>query len=380
MKKDKKGINIGITFYWGGTYNSIWSNGAGQNMFFLKQCLECIDYVNEVYFVYWNADIKQWHQIIEHEDIAVSMYDWQDVINTTDILIEGTLTLETKYEYEFRKHNTKIISYRMGNDFMSVMEAFVNGKDGGRAFNGCTYDAVWVLPHHMNMNYSYLSIMLDAPIMEVPYIWSPVFLERAIDYLEVRQTYGYRPSGKHTKRVSVLEPNISVLKNCLLPVLIAENAYHRLGEALEHVYLCNTYDKKDLTGFFNFIGYTQLVKNNIMTVEKRFITPYFLATYTDIMLSFQWENGLNNIYMEALYGNYPLVHNSPFLRKAGVGFYYDQFNAYEGAEALIHAMNSYDKEFSYYAACNHKFIQTLSPTFISNIQTYRHLLDSVCNS
>lgn len=33
-------INIGITFYYSDTFTNIWSNGAGQNMYFLKECLE----------------------------------------------------------------------------------------------------------------------------------------------------------------------------------------------------------------------------------------------------------------------------------------------------------------------------------------------------
>lgn len=37
-KSGNTGIRIGITFFWGRTYKNIWSNGAGQNMYFLKKC------------------------------------------------------------------------------------------------------------------------------------------------------------------------------------------------------------------------------------------------------------------------------------------------------------------------------------------------------
>lgn len=372
-----KKINIAITFHWGGTYNSIWSNGAGQNMFFLKQCLESIDFVNEVYFVYWGLDTNLWDDIVKDQDVQVALYSWEEVVHTTDILIEGTLLLEQKYVDAFRKHGAKIVSYRMGNDLISLMEHFVNNSDGGRTINGITYDAIWVLPHHMNTNYSYLSIMYEAPVHQVPYLWSPHFLERALDYFDVRHIFGYTSQNKGAKRVSVMEPNISVLKNCLVPVLIAELAYKRLAHELAHVYLCNTVDKKDLKGFFNFIGHTQLVKDNVMTVEERFITPYFLAHYTDIILSFQWENGMNNFYLEVLYGGYPLIHNSAFLRKNNVGFYYEGFNAYEGAEALIQTIYSYDEQFDYHTHNNQAFIQSMLPTAQNNITDYRFLLEQL---
>ena len=32
----QKKINIGITFFWGDSYQHIWSNGAGQKYVFLK--------------------------------------------------------------------------------------------------------------------------------------------------------------------------------------------------------------------------------------------------------------------------------------------------------------------------------------------------------
>lgn len=55
-KSGNTGIRIGITFFWGRTYKNIWSNGAGQNMYFLKEVLSQIDGVDDVYFVFWGND------------------------------------------------------------------------------------------------------------------------------------------------------------------------------------------------------------------------------------------------------------------------------------------------------------------------------------
>ena len=37
-------------------------------------------------------------------------------------------------------------------------------------------------------------------------------------------------------------------------------------------------------------------------------------SHPDILLSHQWNNALNYLYLEALYKNIPLVHNSDFLQ------------------------------------------------------------------
>lgn len=374
----KSKIRIGITFFWGATYKHIWSNGAGQNMYFMKETLMQIPFVEDVYFVFWGNDLKTLPKELEVDAMGVKIYPYEEVVETTDVLIEGTLTLEPFYEKEFRKHGAKIVSFRMGNDFIWDMEKFLVGKDGGRGFNGSTYDAVWVIPQIAKTNTPYISIMTGAKVSVVPHIWNSFFFDRQVTQLQEGLHFGYNPDkSKPGRRVSVFEPNTSVVKNCYTPVLIAEEVYKRDKAALDHVYLCNTFDRRKVSGFHNFIGYTQLVKQNIMTVESRHLMPYFLSRYTDIVLSFQWELGLNYAYYEALYGNYPLVHNSPLLKEANVGYFYNEFDAFEGADQLLEAIYHYDEQFEAHKARNEAFLETLSPYNKDVVKAYQDLLEEV---
>lgn len=374
----KEKIRIGITFFWGPSYKHIWSNGAGQNMYFMKEALMQIPFVEDVYFVFWGNDIKTLPKELEIDAMDVKIYPYEEVVATTDILIEGTLTLEPFYEKAFRKYGTKIISFRMGNDFIWDMEKFLVNKDGGRAFNGSTYDAVWVIPQVAKTNIPYISIMTDAKVSVVPHIWNSFFFDRQVKQLQEGLHFGYNPNKNKTgRRVSVFEPNTSVVKNCYTPVLIAEEVYKRDKSALEHVYLCNTYDKRNVSGFHNFIGYTKLVKENIMTVESRHLMPYFLSRYTDIVLSFQWELGLNYAYYEALYGNYPLVHNSPFLKEENVGYFYNEFDAFEGADQLLEVIYHYDENFEEHKTRNEAFLESLSPYNKKLVKAYQELLEEL---
>ena len=119
------------------------------------------------------------------------------------------------------------------------------------------------------------------------------------------------------------------------------------------------------------------VKDTVMTVETRHITPNFLAEYTDVVLSFQWENALNYVYYEALYGNYPLVHNSPMLKAKHIGYYYEEFDAYDGARQLINAIKSYDTDFETHVKRNKELIDSLSPLHNDNIRTYQMLIEKL---
>ena len=372
-------INIGITFFWGKTYNHIWSNGAGQNMYFLKQCLEQIDGVESVYFVYWRNDKNTLSDNMKLDLMDIELYEADEVVEKTDILIEGTLTLEPEIEQKYREHGAKIVSYRMGNDFIGDMEKMVHHLPGARAFNGTKYDAVWMIPQHINTNRCYLEIMTKAPVYEVPHLWSPIFLEEMASHVKEPFTFGYEQGQikKNGARVSVLEPNISVLKNCMIPILIGEEAYRNHPELIKHIYLCNTFDIKDDAAIFNYIGYTSAVKSNVMSVETRHITPLFLAEYTDIVVSFQWENALNYVYYETLYGKYPLVHNSPMLKDKHVGFYYDGFDAYDGERQLINAIKTYDTDFESHQAWNQKLFDEVSPNNPENIRKYQILIEKL---
>lgn len=348
-------------------------------MYFLKQCLEQIDGVESVYFVYWRNDKSSISDNMRLDLMDIDIYDSDEVIDKTDVLIEGTLTLEPQIEVEYRKRGAKIVSYRMGNDFIADMEKMVHDKPGARAFNGTKYDAVWMIPQHMNTNRCYLEIMTKAPVYEAPHLWDPLFLNHMVASNPDSDAFGYKHGQLEANgaRVSVMEPNISILKNCMIPILIGEEAYRHHPELVKHIYLCNTYDIKDNDALFNYIGYTSAVKNRVMSVESRYITPHFLAKYTDVVLSFQWENALNYVYYEALYGNYPLVHNSPMLKEKHIGFYYDGFDAYDGERQLISAIKSYDADFETHQKWNRQLIDSVSPFNNENVKKYQILLDTL---
>ncbi|KAF1682811.1 hypothetical protein VER_04395 [Veillonella sp. R32] len=378
-----KQVNIGITFFWGDSYNNIWSNGAGQNMYFLKEALEQIPWVKDVYFVYWDNDAEKAPKELELDAMNVKLYEYKEVVATTDLIIEGTLIVSREREREIHEHGGKLVTFRMGTDYMMDLEKFVYDLPGGRAFNGAQYDAIWTLPHHYATNQHYLEIMTNTKLHIAPYLWDPIFLDKVVTDYERDGDYpgfGYTPKSKseraqeNGKRLATFEPNISVIKACYTQILLAEAAYKKEPEAIKHIYLCNTVKRKDTKVFHDFIGWTKLLDDNKLSVEPRYITPYFLGKYTDIVLCHQWSLALNNLYMDVLYGNYPLIHNSPILKEHQVGFYYEGFDAYEGARALLDAVHTYDDDFEVHVARNKAFLQTLSPYNPTIIAEYEWLL------
>jgi hypothetical protein len=98
----------------------------------------------------------------------------------------------------------------------------------------------------------------------------------------------------------------------------------------------------------------------------------FLAKHVHAIVTHHWENGLNYLYYEVLYGNYPLIHNSEFLKD--YGYYYKDFDAEDGARALLAAIKDHDRSLKDYAARNGELFARLDPQSIDNIRLHEKLM------
>lgn len=369
MKKYK----IGITFNLESQVTDILANGANQNVIHLYHLFQHSDLIKDVVLVSWGPEKRTTPpEGFMLEGMNLKFAYVEDIIDELDVLIEGTLVIEPSQVTRMHDHGGKVVCYKMGNDFIMDMENFLFDKKAGRVFNGTTFDAVWMIPQHENTCKSYFSIMYHCPSYVVPAIWSPIFCDQVIKRIKEEHNldFGYKPNlDQKAKRIASFEANINVVKTCFTPILICEQAYRQHPEKIKNVYLCNTYDKKDNPTFFNFIGRTDLVKDGVMTVEGRYQMPDFLTRYVDIVLSHQWENGLNYAYNDALYGGYPFIHNSKLIPK-GIGYYFEQFDAFEGAKVLLDIIDNHDKHHEEYVKRANEYLDSQLPTNPVNIYMY----------
>ncbi|OOF79367.1 hypothetical protein BKG96_02425 [Rodentibacter caecimuris] len=369
MRKYKIGISLNLE-----TNNpDIWSNGAHQNVIFLYQLFKMSEIVEDVVLVSWGPEKRSTPPsgfMLDDLDLQFAYID--DVIDELDVLIEGTISIEPHQVERMHSHNGKVVCYKMGNDFVTDVENFLFDKQATRVFNGAMFDSVWLIPQNENTCRSYFSIMYHCPSYVVPAIWSPLFCDKVIKRIKDQHNidFGYRPNiDSMGRRIACFEPNLIMTKTSFMSILICEQAYRTAPEKIQHFYACNTYDKKDNPTFFNFIGRTDMVRNNIMTVEGRYQMPDFLSRYVDIVLSHQWESGLNYAYNDALYGGYPFIHNSKLLPK-GVGYYYDQFDAFDGARVLLDVIENHDKRHQAYVERANEYLDSLLPTNPVNVYLY----------
>jgi hypothetical protein len=90
------------------------------------------------------------------------------------------------------------------------------------------------------------------------------------------------------------------------------------------------------------------------------------------VVTHHWENGLNYLYYEVLYGGYPLIHNSEFLTE--YGYYYNAFDADSGADALLKAYAEHNDGLSAYERKNETLFRRLDPKTPETIEAHEQLL------
>jgi len=363
----KERPKIGITLNLPKELADLFTNGIRQNAIFFYKLLKNIGKY-DVFFIFRNDNVIENHLLdkmnfnyVLDENILDANFD---IIFTFGYLFTPETYLLT------RKLGVKHIFYNCGNLYIidsehCLFKDTTNSYPTYQRYN--LFDECWNLPHMTNTTHYYFKTLLRCNIVEVPYIWSPEFIENEQNKFKTR-------SGN--KSIAIFEPNISIMKWAFPAVLICENAYRdpKFTDKIKHIYVTNTDTKINKSHFNNLVTSLDLKKDNKMSIEVRYKSLYFMSKYTDIVVSHTWENWLNNLYFDIAWMGWPIVHNGKFCKE--VGYYYDEFNYEMGADALKDAILNHDENADEYLLRNRLYIQKYLPT---NKALKKHYEDLITN-
>jgi hypothetical protein len=137
---------------------------------------------------------------------------------------------------------------------------------------------------------------------------------------------------------------------------------------IDYLRVYNTLHLKGDTQFVGFARSLDLVRHGRATFEPRLPVYEIMTQQADALISHHWENAQNYVYYEALYGGYPLIHNSTLL--GGCGYRYTDFDCEDGALALRQAFAAHDASLADYRGAAHAFLATLDPESERNVELY----------
>lgn len=358
-------LNIGITINIKDCDN-IWNNGITQNVINLYMLLLKCGIYNPVI-----VNTSEFKSINGIDNVCIKHIS--DVVSSLDLLfILGSQISDNDYNILI-KNNAKIIHYCCGsNYFLDAQEVLFKNTITDKIFYDHSPDQIWIIPQNYESNAGYLETMYKKPSFKVPFIWSPTFIDNSISENNIK---GFYTSNINPKNIACFEPNIDIVKYALYAILIVEGAYRDKPDLIEHLYVTNADRIKNNQLFVSTMNKLDITKCGVASFESRYKMPYFLDKYTDIVISHQIYNSLNYAYLDALYLNYPLVHNAYLIKDAG--YYYDGFDVKKGKEQLLYALEYHDSNVDEYNYNSNKVLTRYMYNNDEIICEYIKLIDNI---
>ncbi|NLP60586.1 DUF2827 domain-containing protein [Paraburkholderia sacchari] len=371
-----KNLRIGITIGLHQPNETLWNNGIKQNAVFLADTLRHCPGVASVTLVNTTA-------VPVTRELPWSLERWptrafDEAKDELDLVIELGGQLDGERTAWLKSRGVRLVSYCCGFEYIHATEGMLFNKPmwNGNLFVNQRYDDIWIIPQVAGNSQSYLEVLRRTTGRVVPFVWSPVFLEERTRALPGGGVYAPRDEGRAPARLTVMEPNINVVKFCLYPALIAELAYRERPEAIELLQVTNALKlAQENRDFIALMNQLDIVREHKALFLGRYDTPTFLAQNTDVVVSHQLENPLNYFYLEVCWQGYPLVHNATLCRE--LGYYYEANDAHDGARKLIEAIDARGRDTAGWRMQQRREIARFLPFNERVVKTYQALLDEL---
>ena len=373
---------IGITINL--TSNSIWSNGINQNAIYLAKTLAKAGHsIILIYSENTSKNLKSVEtlkNIIRSNSDITTMPIAESFNLRFDVLFQLGISIENTWmiAYKKRNPNIKTVNYECGNHFLIDSERILYNHLGGdkppkREVNIIKPDQIWVIPQMENTNLYYYQHRRNCnKATVIPFVWDSVLLEENAKSSNLKNY-----TKREIKKVAVMEPNISIMKNCIYPIVILEKFVKYENGELEKIMLIGADRIKDNYTFKKLIKDTDLYKKGLLSAESRFQTHVVLEKYVDMVLSWQIENPLNYLYFDVCWLGWPLVHNAHLCKD--LGYYYEGFDADGAIDAIKNVIANHNNDEDYM----NRMRNLISRYTIENekmLDNYNRLLDDLVNN
>ncbi|NML34180.1 DUF2827 domain-containing protein [Paraburkholderia antibiotica] len=357
---------------------NIWQNGLGQNVVFLAQLCQRLPFVESVVLIDVGSE-----GALPSEAAAVveglRVVNQHEATDLVDIVIEAGGNLDSKWLELMRRRGRKVVFYCHAQPYAALVEPAVFDRPAP-ASRPDRYDEVWLFPKDRSLM-PMMRTMHRCPVYEVPFIWHPEFVEaRMAEAARHGVHYGYRENGRvpgQGFRVAIFEPNVSVVKCCSIPMLVCDEAWRADPQSVREMHVLNTLHMKDHATMLYLANSLDLVRNHHARFHGRHDIVGFMGQHADAVVSHQWQNDQNYAYLDALYGDYPLVHNSPWL--AAAGYYYPGFDAAAGGAQLLRAFREHDALLAGYRERSQAVFDAVNPFAQPNLDAYAQRLLALAN-
>jgi hypothetical protein len=350
---------------------SIFSNGCFQQAYFTYKTLKntghnvCLITGDENYVKF------------DYPEIEIRKISIDNVDDISMILFVSAFTHDLDMCKQLKLKNIKLVNQIGGNYFILTQEKIIfNVHSNNTFFIANKYiDEVWLLPMYSFMK-GYLEVLGKRPVKVVPYVWDTEIVNEYC--LRKKLSINYDNNIiKNKITFIIMEPNMSIHKTCLIPLVIIEGIYNKYKNLIDKV-MC--FCPPDNEHFNNFVSDLEIGKDNKVDFYQRIIMPEVLEQAKKwntkiILVSHNILNNLNYLPMEFLYYGYPVIHNcEPY---SNLGYYYPEHDVEKGIELFEEIINKHDINLNNNKIKINESLHRFSPDNNNNINFYKNLLNNL---
>jgi hypothetical protein len=351
----------------------IWANGLGQNVFHLARLFRALPFVTDVIL------LNSGDQTAVSADAGATAASFKlipprEAADLVDVVIEMSGGLDVEWLDLMRARGKRVVFHVCGHPYVALVEPSLFGVDGyfTRA-DRC--DALWVVEQFAPF-VPLLRALHRCPAHLVPAIWASDFLDERTKALgPVGLTFGVQDPAAWASnglRLATFEPNIGVTKTSVIPLMACEEAYRRDPSAVAQVTALNTVHLTGQPTWDYLVASLDLTKADRLKLECRHDFAGFMSQFGDAVVVHQWRNPSNYLYMDTLYGDYPLIHNSPWARE--VGYYYPESDVGAAADQILAARGHHGEDLPAYRQRSRRFLAAVDPLHPDNLTAYARQL------
>lgn len=328
---------------------SLFSNGINQNAMYLAMMYTDMGHQVDVIGP-TQIDGKASQEINTLKIDNLNLRSIIDVLDEHyDLVITVGLMIEQFHYDRFKNTNPnfKFVAYKCGNELLTDMESILypgahekRTEIFGSLPPSPTPDAIWSIPQMEHTNLDYYSWQLGTDnATVVPFIWDPIVIENYRDTHDLAEWTGFKG-----KSFGIMEPNISIMKNLLVPVMILDRYLNQGGEA-DHIYM---FSAKKLSMNQRLLKLLKDAKGGIIskvTAEDRQPTLRVLHRHLDAVVSWQIENNLNYLYFDIAWMGWPIVHNANLCQD--IGYYYEAQDSRAAVDQINRIWTDHNEEYKH---------------------------------
>ena len=318
---------------------------------------------------------------------GVDVYKFEDKYEEMDLIITMGAQVHEKYLKHFRSlPNKRVVAYKCGNNYIVHTENVLFKPSVDSPFQYETeLDEIWYVPQQHETNVGYYQTLHRTRSLIVPFVWHQSYLIDTIVDIEKEYVQGKFKKGfkydrtKEKKVIGTMEPNLNIVKYCLIPTMIVEESYRtEIGKnKIDKMMITNSENVSKHKEFLSIIKTFDLHADGKITADARYQTSYMVSQYLDVVVCHQLLNPLNYIYLDVAYMGYPVLHNAPMCKD--LGYYYEGSDTKDGARQLNWILENHDNNIDEYNEKNKKALWRYSVNNPELVATYDKLIYNLFN-